>query len=46
MIQTMRKGKFGREIEICEGGPYPLMDLDGGGGSKSAVTPVIKLKNS
>ena len=32
MIQTMRKGKFGREIEICEGGPYPLMDLDGGGG--------------
>ena len=44
MIQTMRKGKFGRGVEICEGGPY-AHGFERGGGSKSAVTPVIKLKN-
>ena len=38
------KGKFGRGVQICEGGgPYPSADLDWGvqirGGSKSAVTP-------
>ena len=25
------KGKFGRGVQICEGGPYPLADLDRGG---------------
>ena len=32
------KGKFGRGVQICEGGPYPLADLDRGR-SNSAVTP-------
>ena len=31
------KGKFGRGVQICEGGPYPLADLDRG--SKSAGDP-------
>ena len=31
------KGKFGRGVQICEGGPYPLADLDRG--SKSAGGP-------
>ena len=25
------KGKFGRRLQICEGDPYPLADLDRGG---------------
>ena len=25
------KGTFGRGVQICEGGPYPLADLDRGG---------------
>ena len=31
MIQTMRKGKFGRGVEICEGGPYAHGFERGGG---------------
>ena len=44
MIQTMLKGRFGRWVQICEGGPYPLADLPGGD-SKSAVTPDQNLAN-
>ena len=37
------KETFCRGVQICEGGPYPLADLDRG--SKSAVTPAV-LSNS
>ena len=39
------KGKWGwgGGVQICEGGSFPLADLDGGGGSKSAVTPDFEL---
>ena len=33
------KGKFGKGVQIYEGGPYPLADLDREGGSKSAGCP-------
>ena len=38
------KGMFGRRVQICEGGPYPLADLDRGG-SKSAVTPGRRIES-
>ena len=37
------KAKFGRGVQICEGGPYPLADLDRV--SKSAVTTGCSLAN-
>ena len=45
MIQTMPKRKVGvggGGVQICEGGSFPLADLEGGG-SKSAVTPDFEL---